>query len=524
MLKRNGTPSLSHRIGKIPHPKKKKNSKENNKLFLPLLKDNIEENNRIKQNLVPKMPSSKENRKNRLSIDCSKKNILSPIHTELSKNKKRGSRCEENSSKYLLNIKGKSTNQIIKLKKKNNENSKDKNMNNFNKNNKKKNVNNIKTEFLPVLGNNENNSKLKFPLIENNIYPMKNDEKTDNKLNYKVHHKFKSDSLLDKEYIFQIKKDATYSKKGTEEGGKLKENNQDISIILNNVCNIENYNIYGIMDGHGSNGHLVSNFVKEKIEEYFSDKKIYKTKKLSKAVSTIQLDISDKIYEKLINNDYEIIRNFYKEVNDELYNTKFDVHFSGTTCVLVFKIGQKIICSNVGDSRAILVKKKIDLTKTNNDKDNINYEYIELSHDHKPNNKEEKERIEKLGGEVAQEYLIGKENEGPTGPFRVWCKGYDYPGIAISRSLGDKIAELIGVISDPDILEFDIDDNCKYIIMGSDGLFDYLTNNDIMNIARPFLLKNNPEKACINIVEKAAKLFKEKEERIDDITINIIIL
>ena len=247
MLKRNGTPSLSHRIGKIPHPKKKKNSKENNKLFLPLLKDNIEENNRIKQNLVPKMPSSKENRRNRLSIDCSKKNILSPIHTELSKNKKRGSRYEENSSKYLLNIKGKSTNQIIKLKVKNNENSKDKNMNNFNK---------------------------------NNIYPMKNDEKTDNKLNYKVHHKFKSDSLLDKEYIFQIKKDATYSKKGTEEGGKLKENNQDISIILNNVCNIENYNIYGIMDGHGSNGHLVSNFVKEKIEEYFRDKKIYKTKKL----------------------------------------------------------------------------------------------------------------------------------------------------------------------------------------------------------------------------------------------------
>ena len=60
--------------------------------------------------------------------------------------------------------------------------------------------------------------------------------------------------------------------------------------------------------------------------------------------------------------------------------------------------------------------------------------------------------------------------------------------------------------------------------MGSDGLFDYLSNNDIMNIARPFLINNNPEKACHEIVEKAAKLFKEKEGRIDDITINIIIL
>ena len=223
----------------------------------------------------------------------------------------------------------------------------------------------------------------------------------------------------------------------------------------------------------------------------------------------------------MINNNYEIIRNFYKNVNDELYNTKFDVHFSGTTCVLVFKIGKKIICSNVGDSRAILVKRKIYL----NNNDNINkYEFIELSHDHKPNNKEERERIEKLGGEVSQEYFIGKGEEGPTGPFRVWCKGYDYPGIAISRSIGDKIAELIGVISEPDILEFDIDDNCKYIIMGSDGLFDYLSNNEIMNIAKPFLIINNPDKACINVVEKASQLYEEKEGRIDDITINIITL
>ena len=59
---------------------------------------------------------------------------------------------------------------------------------------------------------------------------------------------------------------------------------------------------------------------------------------------------------------------------------------------MVFKIGLKIICSNVGDSRAILVKRKIYLN--NNDLDN-QYEFIELSHDHKPNNKAEKERIEK---------------------------------------------------------------------------------------------------------------------------------
>ena len=154
------------------------------------------------------------------------------------------------------------------------------------------------------------------------------------------------------------------------------------------ICGIDNYSIYGIMDGHGSNGHLVSNFVKEKIEEYFNDRKIYKQKKLAKSVSFLELNNPDKIYLNLIYNNYELIRYFFKKVNEELYNIKFDVHFSGTTCVLVFKIGLKIICSNVGDSRAILVKKKNNLIENNSN--DYKYEFIQLSFDHKANNKEER--------------------------------------------------------------------------------------------------------------------------------------
>ena len=60
------------------------------------------------------------------------------------------------------------------------------------------------------------------------------------------------------------------------------------------ICGIDNYSIYGIMDGHWSNGHLVSNFVKEKIEEYFNDRKIYKQKKLAKSVSFLELNNPDK--------------------------------------------------------------------------------------------------------------------------------------------------------------------------------------------------------------------------------------
>ena len=505
---------------KIPHPAKKRNiSMKSNNLILPLLKDNSNGEAIINNKIRYKIKSSKHSEKNRLDIELENKNILSQIPTELigNKNKNNDSPNWESIPKHLFKIKENSSNQILKIKKNNSkEKNSSKNINNFNKN-----LNNIKNDILPAINNNKSSSKLKFPIIETN-HKIKSAQKINSKGKNRLHHKFNSDTLLESNYIFEPKKYATFSRKGTEEDGKEKENNQDISIILNNILEVENYCIYGIMDGHGSNGHLVSKFVKEKVEEYFCDKKIYKRKNLMKASSSTELNNSDYIYEKLIYNNYEIIRNFYQKVNDELYNTKFDVHFSGTTCVLVFRIGQKIICSNVGDSRAILVKKKINLeNKTINDNE-IKYEFIGLSHDHKPENKEEKERIEKLGGEVSQEYLIGKDE--PAGPFRVWCKEKNYPGIAISRSLGDKIAELIGVIAEPDIMEFNLDDNCKYIIMGSDGLFDYLPNKDIIDFCEPYLIKFDPERACRQIVEKAAKLFKEKEERIDDITINIIIL
>ena len=274
------------------------------------------------------------------------------------------------------------------------------------------------------------------------------------------------------------------------------------------------------MDGHGSEGHLVSDFVKNQIKEYFNNKKIYAINNKNKEFSFTKFGMSLEIFDKLKHNNYELIKNFYENTNKKLSDTEFDINFSGTTCIMVFKIGKKIICSNVGDSRAILVERKLIFEEKTNSILN-KYEIIELSHDHKPNNKGEKERIEKCGGEVAKEFL-NEEDEKSDLPFRVWKEGCNYPGLAISRSLGDKIAEKIGVISEPEFIETEINKNSKYIIMGSDGVFEYLTNNDILEISNKYLNNDNLQKACKIIVEKAATIFRQKENRVDDITINII--
>jgi serine/threonine protein phosphatase PrpC len=49
--------------------------------------------------------------------------------------------------------------------------------------------------------------------------------------------------------------------------------------------------------------------------------------------------------------------NAFLDANDELFSGIMDIRFSGSTCVSMITLGQKLFCSNVGDSRGIVVKK-----------------------------------------------------------------------------------------------------------------------------------------------------------------------
>ena len=329
------------------------------------------------------------------------------------------------------------------------------------------------------------------------------EEEKNNKLNEKL---IKIDIIYKNENCVSATQKGFLAKKNIE-----KENNQDCSLIIEDVCGIKNYNIYSIMDGHGSNGHLVSNFIKDNIIKYFSDISFYFKKIKPKEKSSIIYpeNILDLIFKKLKKNDYQKIKDFYKEVDELLSSIEvhFDSNFSGSTCIIIFQIGNKIISSNVGDSRALLIKE--------------NKEIIELSHDQKPDNENEKKRIEEMGGIVSQcndLYDDGKEG----GPFRIWMKGCDYPGIAMSRSIGDKIAHSIGVINEPEIIEFNLDELSKFIILGSDGVFQHLNNNEINDIIFEEKEKIG-ENICKKIINKAINKFIENDEYVvDDITISFI--
>lgn len=292
-----------------------------------------------------------------------------------------------------------------------------------------------------------------------------------------------------------------HTQPGKIEDGSIKTN-QDSFLIMNRIFDID-FNIYGVMDGHGTNGHLVSQYSKRCAMDYFNKEANY----LRKTRTNYYLSIDEPIVlKKLTNNNFSFIKTFFDKTDADLSNQKFDVHFSGTTCVLLFQVGKKLICANAGDSRCILIKSS----------PTEDFIYENLSYDHKPITDIEKKRIESNGGVVAQ----CKEPNGELdGPFRVWVKGEEYPGLAVSRSLGDSVAESVGVISEPEIIVKDIDSTAKYIVLASDGVWDYLSGEDIIDIVTPFFLRGDPGNAAKEIVSEATKLWEKDGIGRDDITV-----
>ena len=350
-------------------------------------------------------------------------------------------------------------------------------------------------------------------LSKKDLFTDLNIEENENDKSINSEYKYKDDKI---QIIYNSSNNNIYSS-ATQKGfksktGKEKENNQDTSLIIEDVCGIKNYNIYSIMDGHGSNGHHVSNYIKEKIIQNFNNISFY----FPKITNTPNMkdypeNILEKIKNKLIKNNYKKIIDFYISLDEGLSAKEilFDIHFSGSTCIILFQLGNFLICSNVGDSRGIMIKEKNEI--------------IDLSIDQKPENENEKKRIQKMGGIISQcndLYDDGKEG----GPFRIWIKGCDYPGLAMSRSIGDKIAHDIGVISEPEIFDFNLDDKCICLIIGSDGVWQYLKNKDIADIIGPFLNKKKAEQASKEIIRKSSLAWMENDVNVDDITVSVIFL
>lgn len=142
----------------------------------------------------------------------------------------------------------------------------------------------------------------------------------------------------------------------------------------------------------------------------------------------------------------------------------FDNLLSGTTATLVIQTPKKLYLGWIGDSMAHIWR-NVSEKQSGQFATNVM---------HKPDLKSEAYRIYDKRGEVRQT----NDNEQ-----RVFLRSRMYPGLKVTRTIGDLISHQIGVISEPQTRVIKINPmNDKIFILGTDGLWDFISPGDMTTL------------------------------------------
>eukprot|EP00440_Ansanella_granifera_P012474 gb/GFBE01013558.1/.p1 GENE.gb/GFBE01013558.1/~~gb/GFBE01013558.1/.p1 ORF type:complete len:380 (+),score=56.54 gb/GFBE01013558.1/:1-1140(+) len=248
--------------------------------------------------------------------------------------------------------------------------------------------------------------------------------------------------------------------------------------------------LFGVFDGHGRYGHDVSDIARSRMPGHLSSQPVHPSESPSKALEAAFRCTDEDIFAKM----------------------GPDVEYSGSTGVVVLMDQGKnlLTIGNVGDSRAILGQCSADSRSPR-------WSALPLTTDLKPDIPEEKERIELSGGIVAQ---YRDESGHQAGPYRVWdSMTQEKPGLAVSRSLGDGAARILGVDAKPVVTSHQLRPQDRFLIIATDGLWDSIGNDEAVRIVAKFL--HMPEVALKALTEAVRR--EEGDELVDDTTILLAI-
>ena len=80
----------------------------------------------------------------------------------------------------------------------------------------------------------------------------------------------------------------------------------------------------------------------------------------------------------------------------------------------------------------------------------------------------------------------------------------------MTRCFGDRAGIPAGIICDPEIIKYSIhpEEEEPVIVIGSDGIFEFLTNIEVFRIIEPFLHHSKLKQAAEKLVYEAAESWK----------------
>jgi hypothetical protein len=163
----------------------------------------------------------------------------------------------------------------------------------------------------------------------------------------------------------QFYQTAARSKKGFVPYNSRKQN-QDAMLVRENLNGNSDISVYGVFDGHGEFGELVSGYCRDHLPSFLEQEQTLTSDPVAALLSATA------------------------NLCSSLTRTAINRQFSGTTAVYGLRVGKKMFVANIGDSRCIIVRRGASGT----------LEVVALSYDHKPETPAEKARILRAGGRV----------------------------------------------------------------------------------------------------------------------------
>lgn len=323
---------------------------------------------------------------------------------------------------------------------------------------------------------------------------------------------------------------AYMSKRGHYPDDPHKPNQDSFHISSQEFAGVKNHTFLSIFDGHGPEGHVCAWYARDNLHEQFET--FYRQGHCKATKDSFHGELPDanpKNWPDVmpLTNYMDAATMAHVKTNEKMRaSKKVNDLFSGTTAVSVGFHQDYVLVCNLGDSRVILGHSEV----ANESTSKTTHKAMNLSIDQTPFRKDERDRVKLAGAMVRSlDQLDGLESihenwkhdtSGQTideegDPPRLWHKDGEYPGCAFTRSLGDSLAEEIGVFAEPELHHRQLVETDKMIILVSDGVYEFLSSQTIVDMCA---MHEDPLDACKSVVRIAYDEWLKRETRTDDIT------
>ncbi|KAK8959993.1 Protein kinase and PP2C-like domain-containing protein [Platanthera guangdongensis] len=215
-----------------------------------------------------------------------------------------------------------------------------------------------------------------------------------------------------------------------------RENMEDTHFLLPQMCNEKDIHVFGIFDGH--RGSAAAEFSVRALPGFLQ-------------TFGYTGSPSDALYKAFVNTDVAFKKELASYCTVRRVTQK-DWH-PGCTALTSLIVGNKIFVANAGDCRAILCRAGHPFP---------------MSKEHLASCHKERMRVMSEGMEV--KWQVNTWRVGPA-------------ALEVTRSIGDGDLKP-AVTAEPEIIETSLSTADEFLVMGSDGLWDVMSNEEVISIVR----------------------------------------